>query len=115
MHTIFTSEYCIPMRMYSAPFTVDIELLQTSAHQDVHKYILTSTCTKLYYKLYYSVFAVATVPHIFFLQTCFGMGMHSSLYHSLHPVQETILPPVFGFVELDLILARFCRRFFHFT
>jgi len=47
------------MRMYSAPFTVDVELFQTSAYQDVHKYVLTSTCTKLYYKLYY--FAVATV------------------------------------------------------
>ena len=47
-HTIFTSEYCTPF---------------SRAYQDAHKYVLTSTCTKLYYKLYY--FAVATVPLIF--------------------------------------------------
>ena len=42
--------------------------------------------------LYSTVVTIPLTPRLF-LQTCFGMGTHSSWYHSPHPVQDTILPP----------------------
>jgi len=39
-HTRFTSDYCIPMRMYLAPFTVDVELFQINVqHIKMYKCI----------------------------------------------------------------------------
>ena len=76
-----------PPLYFYAQLTVDVKLsfsisrcTQEDVHNNINSIILCS-CHK-------------TTHILTILQTCFGMGMCSSWYHSPHPVQDTVVPPL---------------------